>query len=203
MKIRKARQRDADVLAAAIVMAEGELVTFFTGHEDGERARGVLREFILSPVPCRYSLANALVADIDGEAAGAIFAFPANHQPELDLLLLASVNARGYNLKELFFEGEAGTYYLSTMGVDPNHRGKGVGTALIDAAEREGAKLGFERSSLLVATDKEKAKALYERLGYRTTMAVSMAGYRYYRMGKQLGLGQGGGVSSTTRGSGS
>lgn len=186
MIVRKARLNDADLIADAIVMAEGEMVPFFTGTEDMDKSKKILKEFILSSVPCRYSLDNALVAEIDGCAAGAAFAFPADDQPDLDLLILASVNARGYNLKELFFEGETGTYYLSTMGVDPAYRGKGVGKALMAAAEAEGAKLGFTRASLLVAADKEKARALYERQGYSITARVEMAGFDYFRMGKRL-----------------
>lgn len=199
MRIRKAKPADVDMIANSILMAEGEMVPFFTGHEDEENSRRILKEFILSPVSCRYSLDNALVAETDGTAAGAAFAFPADNQPELDLLILASVNARGYNLKELFFEGEAGTYYLSSMGVDPRFRGRGIGAALMAAAEAEGARLGFARASLLVAEEKQKAKALYERLGYAVSKTVSIAGFRYYRMGKQLPTSQGDGDSSTGR----
>ena len=186
MIIRKARLEDADAIARFIFMAEGEMIPFFTGHEDRAGALCVLREFILAPVPCRYSLDIALVAEEDGVTAGAAFAFPADSQPELDLLILASVNARGYNLKELFFEGEAGTYYLSTMAVDPRFRGRGIGTALMTAAEAEGARLGFARASLLVETEKEKARALYERLGYGISKTVNIGGLRYYLMGRQL-----------------
>lgn len=186
MLIRKARKSDAALCANAIMMAEAELVAFFTGFDDQERGREAFRELVLSSVPCRYSYQFATVAEIDGEGAGAVFAFPADQQPELDLLILASVNARGYNLKELFFEGEAGSYYLSTMGVDSRFRGKGAGAALIAAVEKEGYALGYTRSSLLVARDKPKAKALYERLGYKVTMEVEMGSLEYYRMGKQL-----------------
>lgn len=198
MLIRRARKSDVDAVTGAVFMAEGELIPFLTGFEDERNARRVLREFVLASVANRYSLANILVAELDGKTVGAVLAFPADSQPELDLLILASVNARGYNLKDLFFEGEAGSYYLSTMGVDPLFRGRGIGAALLAAAEAEGAASGYARSSLLVARENTKAKALYERLGYETTMTVGIGGVDFYRMGKQLPSGspQGGGVSS-------
>jgi Acetyltransferases len=186
MLIRKARTGDVELIARAICMAEGELAPFFTGTEDEEKSIRVLSEFIVSSVPCRYSLQYCLVAEVEGKPAGMLFSFPADLQPDLDLLILASVNARGYNLKELFFEGEHGTYYLSTMGVDPAYRGQGIGTELMAAAEAEGAAQGFTRISLLVSADKEKARALYERKGYSITARVEMAGFDYFRMGKTL-----------------
>ncbi|MDR0362769.1 MAG: GNAT family N-acetyltransferase [Planctomycetota bacterium] len=192
MIIRKAEARDAPAMARCIYMAEGEMTPFFTGHREPEKAGRVLREFILSDVSNRYSIDNAFVAEIDGRTVGSAFAFPADSQPELDLLILASVNARGENIKELFFEGEPGTWYLSTMAVDPAFRGKGAGSALMKAAEEEGARRGFARSSLLVDLRKEKAKALYERLGYAMIGNAEIGPVRYCRMGKQSGSGQGG-----------
>ncbi len=187
MLIRKARTGDVDLIARAICMAEGELTPFFSGTEDKEKSIRVLSEFVLASVPCRYSLQYCLVAEVEGKPAGMIFSFPADLQPDLDLLILASVNARGYNLKELFFEGEHGTYYLSTMGVDPAFRGQGIGTKLMAAAEAAGAAQGFTRASLLVSADKDKARTLYERLGYAVTARVEMAGFNYFRMGKTIG----------------
>ena len=187
MTIRKARPCDARVMAYSIFMAEGELIPFFTGHTDEERSLQALEEYILSPIPSRYWLDYALVAELEGRTVGAAFSFPADTQPELDKPILASANARGWNLTELFFEGEPGTYYLSTMGVDPRFRNRGVGSALMAASEIEGARQGFRMASLLVSVEKEKAKALYERLGYVVLRDITIADrFRYYRMGRQL-----------------
>lgn len=193
MLIRRAERRDAPAMARYVYMAEKEMIPFFTGYRDPANAERVLGSYILNDVPNRYSLDNAFVAEIDGETAGAVFVFAADRQPELDRLLVAAVNMRGGDFREFHFEGEPGTWYLSTMAVDPAFRGRGAGGALMAAAEAEGARQGFKRSSLLVDVEKEKAKALYERLGYGVIREIEIGPTRYCRMGKQLGSGQGGG----------
>lgn len=186
MLIREAKSSDANAVASFIVMAEKEMVRYFTGVEEPEEAAKRLLPLVLSPTSNRYSLANNLVAEIDGVPAGSIIHFPADRQPELDILLLAQIRSYGFDVDKLFFEGEPGTYYLSTMGVNPDFRGRGVGTALMAAAEAKGIKLGFSLCSLLVSTEKPKVQAMYERLGYRVIADVSIAESHYRRMTKDI-----------------
>lgn len=186
MLIRPAKAEDARAIASFIAMAESEMVHHFTGTSDPEKSIPALTEFVLNPTPNRYSLENNTVAELDGKTAGAMISFPADKQPDLDTVLLAALNKRGYNLEKLFFEGEPGTYYLSTMGVDPTYRGRGIGTALMQAAERKGAELGFANCSLLVSKAKDRARALYERIGYSVTEEVAIGDVEYYRMLKPL-----------------
>ena len=47
------------------------------------------------------------------------------------------------------------------------HRGRGIGTALVEAAEREAAARGFDRLTITVSTGKPEVQALYERAGFR------------------------------------
>lgn len=186
MLIREANAGDAAAIASFIVMAEGEMAQLFTGLDDPAKSAEALIPLVLSPVPSRYSLENNLVVEMDGKAAAAVMSFHADRQPELDIPLLASLKKRGLQLDSLTFEGEPGTYYLSTMGVDPAHRGKGLGTALIAAAQEKGRRLGFDRLSLLVSKEKGKAKALYQRLGFEAVSDVDIAGFEYERMVKAI-----------------
>ena len=186
MLIREARKEDAPAIASFIVMAESEMMHLFFGTDDAGQSAAAVTEFILSPTPNRYSLENNLVAEIDGQTAGSIICFPADSQPGLDTLLVGALNRNGIRLDRLFFEGEPGTFYLSTMGVNPDFRGRGIGTALLAAAEAKGAKLGFEAVSLLVSKDKGKAQALYERLGFKVVADVAIADVEYRRMTKRM-----------------
>lgn len=187
MLIRAAEEKDARAIASFIVMAESEMVRHFTGTSDPEASVRAIEEFVVAPETNRYSLANNLVAEVDGVAAGSIISFPADRQPDLDGILLDALNRRGYNLERLFFEGEPGTYYLSTMGVNPDFRGKGIGTALLAAAGQKGAELGFSRASLLVSKGKPKVQALYEKLGYSVLVGVAIGDVEYNRMVKPIG----------------
>jgi len=47
------------------------------------------------------------------------------------------------------------------------HRGRGIGTALVEAAAREAAARGFDRLTITVSTGKPQVQALYERAGFR------------------------------------
>ena len=186
MLIRAAKKEDAPAIADFIAMAESEMVHHFTGSTDPEKSREALQEFILNPTLNRYSLENNLVAEVDGQAAGSMISFPADKQPDLDHVLLDALNKRGYGLDKLFFEGVPGTYYLSTMGVNPQFRGRGIGSALMAGSEKEAARQGFSRLSLLVSKGKPKVQALYERLGYKAVEDVQIADVLYRRMAKDI-----------------
>lgn len=186
MIIRAATQADSHAIARFVAMAESEMVHFFCGTDDIEAAAPMMEKWVVSPTRNRYSLDNNLVAEIDGEPAGSIICFPADTQPDLDSLLLQALNKRGLNLDKLFIEGEKGSWYLSTMGVDPKFRGKGVGSALMDAAMAKGRERGYKRVSLLVSKGKPRARTLYERVGFVVAEEVVMGNVQYYRMHKEL-----------------
>lgn len=186
MIIRPAEERDVRAIASFIAMAESEMVHHFTGTTDPEKSLDALEKFVLSPVPNRYSLANNLVVEEDGRAVAAMMVFPADSQPDLDGPLLESLNARSYGLDELFFEGEPGTFYLSTMGVDPAYRGRGYGSALLNAAGDIAREKGFKQVSLLVSKGKPKAQELYERIGFAPLTDVRIGDVDYIRMVKAV-----------------
>jgi GNAT superfamily N-acetyltransferase len=55
---------------------------------------------------------------------------------------------------------------LDHLEVPGPFQGRGIGTALIGAAEDTARQLGYERIALGVGLDNPKARRLYERLGY-------------------------------------
>ena len=52
------------------------------------------------------------------------------------------------------------------MGVVAAHRGRGIGTALMDATLNAAKARGFKRIDLTVRTDNAPARRLYERFGF-------------------------------------
>jgi ribosomal protein S18 acetylase RimI-like enzyme len=182
MLLRPAVPEDAPAIARFIMMAEGEMVPFLTGEADAGRAAEKLAGWVLSEIPNRYSLSNNIIADVGGRAVAAAISFPADAQDSLDTLILADVRRRGRNLDKLFHEGVPGTYYLSTMGVEPDFRKRGIGTALMRASEEKAAGLGFAQTSLLVDTGKERTKAMYGRYGFRAVEEVRLLHFTYCRM---------------------
>ena len=88
----------------------------------------------------RDAHSTVLVAVLDGRAAGTVMVGEDGH--------------RGW------------VYYVATA---PEHQGKGLGRALMSAAEDWLAKRGVWKLQLLVREDNAQVKDFYQRLGYRDT----------------------------------
>jgi [ribosomal protein S18]-alanine N-acetyltransferase len=86
-------------------------------------------------------------------------------------------------------EGVAGAPYVRSIAVDPRFRGLGIGTQLLTGAEeyfRPTAKHIF----LCVSSFNPRARALYERLGYRGVVELAdfaIAGFSELLMHKRIG----------------
>lgn len=72
----------------------------------------------------------------------------------------------GYGGIDYEKEQEAG--YMWMLTVNPKYRSQGLGTKLIDALEKQVRQRGLNSVKLSVEVINPKAKALYERLGYKT-----------------------------------
>ena len=64
-------------------------------------------------------------------------------------------------------DADAPTIGVLGMGVVDDHRGKGIGEALIRAALTAAQGKGFDTIRLDVRTDNERAVKLYEKVGFR------------------------------------
>jgi ribosomal protein S18 acetylase RimI-like enzyme len=60
----------------------------------------------------------------------------------------------------------AHVWYVSGLGVDPSYEGRGAGRALMDALIELARERGGRRMTLRVFAPNERARRLYERLGF-------------------------------------
>ena len=58
--------------------------------------------------------------------------------------------------------------FIAYMAVEPSHRGRGIGSRLLAAAEDEARRRGLPYMGLMVTEDNAAARALYGRAGYLT-----------------------------------
>src|SRR5947208_13695317 len=61
-------------------------------------------------------------------------------------------------------DGHRGWVYY--VAVDPDHRGKGRGSAIMNAAEEWLRQAGIAKMQLMVRSDNTKVQAFYESIGY-------------------------------------
>ncbi|MCB2053168.1 MAG: GNAT family N-acetyltransferase [Geminicoccaceae bacterium] len=98
-------------------------------------------------------------------------------------LIEAEGTVCGYLCLALGFAIEVGggDFYVDELYVEPDRRGRGVGTRALEAAERSALTLGAVRVCLEVEAANCDARRLYERRGY--------AAHRRSLMSKRLEMG--------------
>lgn len=132
-----------------------------------------------------YSYENTIVAEADGKVVGAMCGYDGADyqrfkQPVVELL----GNDSGFaQLKET----EAGEFYLDSVGVLPEYRGRGIASRLFEAQIARGTGLGHEHAGLIVDEDKPEAEALYLRLGFRYVDDKDFFGQRMKHMVRHIG----------------
>lgn len=142
----------------------------------------------MAAIACReetiYSHENSYVAIHDGRMVGAMCGYDGADyqrlkQPIVDILGDDSGFAR-------LIETEAGEFYLDSVGVLPEYRGKGIGTMLFKAQIDRAASLGHKTVGLIVDEDKPQAEALYRRLGFVYLNDRDFFGHKMKHMVKHI-----------------
>ena len=131
-----------------------------------------------------YSYENTFVAEVDGEVVGAMCAYDGADyqrlkQPIVDVL---GPDCGFAQLKET----EAGEFYLDSVGVLPEYRGRGIASGLFEAQCERAATLGHKVAGLIVDVDKPQAEALYARLGFVYLDDKDFFGHKMKHMVRQL-----------------
>ena len=72
-------------------------------------------------------------------------------------------------------EARSDEYYISNIGVLPEFQGRGIGSRLMQQAEKICRSHGLKKCSLLVSPHNNGAQRLYERLGYRVERSFRFA----------------------------
>jgi GNAT superfamily N-acetyltransferase len=105
-------------------------------------------------------------------AADHIILLDALHEPNLEQCLLVAEDDRGAALGYVFtstredyftYERQA---HVEVLAVETASQGQGVGRLLMDAAEAWARSRGYRRITLNVFAQNERARQIYERLGY-------------------------------------
>lgn len=193
MIIRRPRLDEKDTVIELIVEAIEDLSNIFTGCEENAMAKEKLRELFCCSKN-RFSYDSCLVAEIDGEVAGSIMAYPGVEIKKLNEPLIENLRERFKDNEEIFLkyslaireskEAFDDEYYIDNLAVVEKYRGRGISSALIREVEKEGFYKGHNKISILADINNEKAFSIYKKMGYEKDCELDVFGHRYHHLVK-------------------
>jgi ribosomal protein S18 acetylase RimI-like enzyme len=148
----------------------------------------------------RFSLEHVTIAEVDGAIAGIMSGMPAAETGDPRRVLpriagwrsirAAAVAVAGRQLFRALDRHEAGDWYLQALAVVPGHRGRGIGTLLLEEGFRRARAAQARRLTLDVDVANTGAMALYRRAGLEVTgtygPARLLGGVALHRMVAEL-----------------
>lgn len=166
VSLRPARQDDAAAIARLFLISSDGLAVYIWSHmqQPGESLEAVgARRYAREGVAFSYQ--NCTMAEVDGRIAGMLHAFPM--EPPADTGDSGTAEEPDPVLRPYAELEDYGSLYVSGVAVEPEHRGRGIGTLLLAAADERSRALGLPRVSLICFEMNAGAMRLYRRLGYR------------------------------------
>lgn len=158
MEIRKAKQGDAAFVAWTVLTALDK-----DSSDLGKATDVCSDDFGL------YSWKNALIAEENGKPIGCIISYPGDKYLQFREYTWPKfwTDIDPDLMKNTLHETESGEYYLDSMAILPEYRGKAIGKKLMLAAIEHGMELGYERFALIVDVDKPHLQDYYSQLGFK------------------------------------
>jgi len=174
-EVRRARPDDAAAVAALLHESAADMYDRFSGGR--ERALRTLERAFAEPGNAASAEA-VWVAELDGEVAGAMAAFPVDQAAArargfLRLALRASPPWRWPGALWLFWLGGRASpspppaaFYVDALATDRRMRRRGVARDLLAEAERQAVQCGLPAVALDTTIANKPARALYLSAGF-------------------------------------
>lgn len=174
MKIILAKKEHAQEIGKAVVMAiTPELVLESFNHHGVDHTVEEYEELfsrLAAREDSQYSYRNTLVAvDDEDKVIGVIVGYDGAKLHELRQTFI-DMAGQDYGIRfegEFPDETEPGEFYLDTLAVKPEARGQGIGRALLSAMVERAHEDTGKPAGLLVDKKNDRARRLYEAVGFR------------------------------------
>ncbi|MBQ3209226.1 MAG: GNAT family N-acetyltransferase [Alistipes sp.] len=177
--IRSARVEDAATIARAVAMAIGDKEALHAYCGDDYMA--VLTQ-IAATKGTQYSWQYALVAEVDGTAAGAVVGYDGDDLQLLREGTFAIVRQLTGRVPNIANETEGGEYYLDSVGVLPEFRGLNVGRTLVREFCNKVFATQHNCVGLIVDSNNPQAEKLYTSLGFERVGTRLFFGHRMWHL---------------------
>lgn len=170
---------DTGVLSELILDAgEGIFEQLFHGVVPGLTAAHVVR-LAVADAQGALSHANALVAEEDDVLLGAVVGYPAEDYGLSPVAKTLVPSRRIAPLAELLASKLPGSFYINTVAVVPEARGKGLARMLVETAIEVAAQRGFSDVTLHAWVDNATAQRLYGGLGFAEVERIAVPQTKY------------------------
>ncbi|MBD3920619.1 GNAT family N-acetyltransferase [Paenibacillus sp. PR3] len=186
LNIRAATIDDAEPVARLIYEAIHDIAYQLTGEATAEDALKALAE-LFREEGNRFSSKQILAAEVDGKVAGIILCYHGSEADRLDAPIAARLRKRTGNPNPpIDKEADEDEYYIDSIAVFPEYRGRGIAKALLASAEHAGAALGYGRIALNVEYGNDGAERLYRSIGYESDKTITINNTPFHHMFKPL-----------------
>lgn len=185
INIRQAQLKDGSAVAPLILDAIGEIANRLTGENEEHTIISSLIE-LFERTDNRHSYKNTYIAEIDGKVAGMMVLYGGNQAIELDFNLEQWLMKKNAPIQTIEIEARPDEFYIDTICVHPNFRGQGIGTILLNHAEVLCKEKDYTKLSLSVELEKERARHLYEKMGFVFSEPWLIVGETFDHMVKKI-----------------
>ena len=177
--IRSARVEDAATIARAVAMAIGdkEVLRAYCGDD----YMAVLTQ-IAATKGTQYSWQYALVAEVDGTAAGAVVGYDGDDLQPLREGTFSIVRQLTGRVPNIANETEGGEYYLDSVGVLSEFRGLNVGRTLVREFCNKVFATQHNCVGLIVDSNNPQAERLYTSLGFERVGTRLFFGHQMWHL---------------------
>ena len=197
IRIRPALASDAPLAAQVFYLSMGGLADHLFGH--GEHIFRSAVEGLFKRNAGRFGYKQSVVAELDGQPLGMLFSYSGaqlvrlniesfrHFFPVMGFKLALNFMLRGIQLPG-GIEAARDEYYISNLGILPAAQRQGVGSHLLEYAEKLAKAGSLFKCSLIVGLRNVNALRLYQRTGYEIVETVNDQNENlgYHRMVKQL-----------------
>ncbi|MEN5386380.1 GNAT family N-acetyltransferase [Aliarcobacter skirrowii] len=183
--IKKANKQNIENISKLIYDAIHEVANSLTGENEEHKILKTLENYIQMDV-CRLSYNNIYTYEIDNKNVAILLAYNSNDVEKLDKPMIEHLKTKNIFLESFEKECFEDEFYIDTVSVSPSFQGRGIAKELFAFAQQKAKEQGFKKLSLLVDLENKKAKALYEKLGFRDNTTLEISKTQFSHMIKEL-----------------
>lgn len=185
ISIRLATPQDAAKIAPLIYDAIGDIANRLTGETEQVKILSTLEQLVMRE-DTRHSYLYTYIAENEHDLLGIAVLYDGAQGKKLDVNLQNWLNKKLGTSPLIDVEAHDDEFYIDTICVTEAARGQGIGTQLLQFAEHIARDKHYTKLSLNVEQQKEKARKLYERMGFEITEPWSIIDEPFHHMVKDL-----------------